>query len=455
MRLLPRSLAGNLIVATVIATVLTQTLITGALMIYEDMKFDKDEDRYFFQKIVSIADYLNSSAPPAHSRILEMANDDETTYRIAAEPQGILPLTDAPYTHVLRDYFGQPNVFTQERAVNITDLMWILFGDAADVCNVSEFENAEALECPIWTVSVKLEDGSWLNVRTFANADVSIYLAPFALSVLTSLLGIGGSVTILARKITRPLRDLSSAADQLGRGETARPIAVSGPAEVARTANAFNSMQERLTRFVRDRTTMLAAINHDLRTPITSLRLRAEFIENDKLREEIIETTEEMRVMVDSYLTFSSQEASEETARPVDLTHQLQELAAEYEDVAFDYTEQAIALCHPVSIKRVFCNLIGNGLKYGTKVQITLTTTPEQITVEISDDGPGIPPDMYEEVFTPFTRLDSSRDVSDGSVGLGLSIARNIIRRHGGDVVPFQTKDRFGMRILLPNIKAA
>ena len=195
----------------------------------------------------------------------------------------------------------------------------MLFGDAAEICIGSKYASPAAQDCPFWTISVQLEDGSWLNVRTIANADFSIYLAPFALSVLTSLLGIGGSVTILARKITRPLRDLSSAAEQLGRGETARPIPVSGPAEVARTADAFNRMQERLTRFVRDRTAMLAAINHDLRTPITSLRLRAEFIEDGALRENMIETTEEMRTMVDSYLEFSRQEAVEEEPQLVDL----------------------------------------------------------------------------------------------------------------------------------------
>ena len=455
MRLLPRSLAGYLIAATVIATVLTQTLITGALLFYQDEKFDKYEDQYFFQKIVSTADYLNSSAASAHNRILETASNDETTYRVAAAPQGEVPLEDSPDAHVLREYFGEQNVLTEVRTINITDLWWIMFGDAAEVCVVPLYDTPTAAECPFWTISVQLADGSWLNVRTFANADFSIYLAPFALSVLTSLLGIGGSVTILARKITRPLRDLSSAAEQLGRGETAQPIAVSGPAEVARTAEAFNQMQERLTRFVRDRTAMLAAINHDLRTPITSLRLRAEFIEDDELRENMIETAEEMRTMVDSYLAFSRQEAAEEEPQPVDLAEMLQDLARETEAAELVQTVPSVTLCRKVSIKRVFRNLIGNGIKYGTRVRIALKQGPEQVTVEFCDDGPGIPADMYEEVFVPFTRLDSSRDVTDGSVGLGLSIARSIVRKHGGDIIPFQDAGGFGIRVVLPNSPAA
>ena len=455
MRLLPRSLAGYLIAATVVVTVLTQTLVTAALLIYQDDKFDEHEDQYFYQKIVSTADYLNSTAPSAHARILEMAGDDETTFRVTGSPQGNEPLGETSDAQVLREYFGEQDVLMKVRTINITDLWWIFFGDAAEICIVEQYDSPAAMDCPFWTVSVQLNDDSWLNVRTLANADFSIYLAPFALSVLTSLLGIGGSVTILARKITRPLRDLSSAADQLGRGETAQPIPVTGPAEVARTADAFNRMQERLTRFVRDRTTMLAAINHDLRTPITSLRLRAEFIEDDKLREEMIETAEEMRAMVESYLAFSAQEASEEAAQPVDLKELLHDLAGEEANAELEHAVPSFALCHPVSIKRVFRNLIDNGIKYGTRVRITLTSSTEQITVEFRDDGPGIPAGMYEEVFTPFTRLDTSRDVTDGSVGLGLSIARNIVRRHGGDVFPFQTGDVFGMRVLLPNVKAA
>jgi signal transduction histidine kinase len=365
-----------------------------------------------------------------------------------------MPLEDSSDAEGLREYFGSQKVLTQVRPINITDIPWILFGDAAEVCTNAQYGATEAAECPFWTVSVQLEDGNWLNVRTFANADVSIYLAPFALSVLTSLLGIGGSVIVLARKITRPQRDESSAAEQLGRGEPARPIPVSGPAEVAKTADAFNQMQERLTRFVRDRTAMLAAINHDLRTPITSLRLRAEFIEDNALRENMIETAEEMRTMVDSYLEFSRQDAVAEEPQPVDLKELLGELVNEEPMAALEQASSAVVLCRPIAIKRVFRNLIGNGVKYGSRVRVSLISRAEQTIVEFRDDGPGIPADMYEEVFTPFTRLDTSRDVTDGSVGLGLTIARSIVRKHGGDVFPFRAREEFGIRVVLPKVNA-
>ncbi|WP_293573699.1 ATP-binding protein [Phaeobacter sp.] len=454
MTLIPRSLAGYLIASTVVATVLTQTLISSVFLIYQDAKFDKFEDLYFYQKIISTAEYLRSAPTATHRQILETASNDETTYTVATAPKGTLPLPDTTDAMVLRDHFGDQNVLTEERTINIKDLLWILFGDAAEVCVLTPGTAPEILasDCPFVTISVQLDDGSWLNVRTFANADISVYLAPFALSVLTSLLGIGGSVTILARKITRPLRDLSHAAEQLGRGETTDPIPVSGPAEVAKTADAFNRMQERLTRFVRDRTTMLAAINHDLRTPLTSLRLRAEFIEQDGLRADMIETTEEMRAMVDSYLAFSFQEAAEEDLQPVDLGAVLQDLTAQEPDVDLRIHDSCVSLCHPVSIKRVFRNLIGNGIKYGDRVQIALRCVEDQICLDFQDDGPGIPAQMAEEVFTPFTRLDHSRDVSDGSVGLGLSIARSIVRRRGGDVFPITNENgRFAMRVILPH----
>ena len=451
MRFPQLSLARQMIAVTVAATVLTQTVIMFGVYAYLDSRFEKYEDDFELRKIEQTLIALNTADPAEFPRILSLSSSDELKFRISDSPLADQPLDNTRYTDELNRVFDGYGALVSLRPINITDLWTIFFGDTIKKC-INTWQDIRVDEtCPHLTVSLPLDSGGWLNAQSTGETDASIILAPILLSALTSLLGIGGSVVILARGITRPLRDLSEAADLLGRGETARPITVTGPAEVARTAGAFNHMQERLTRFVRDRTAMLAAINHDLRTPLTSLRLRAEFIDDPALRDDMIETTEEMRTMVDSYLAFSHQEAVEEEMAPVDLTALLEDLAAAQPRVSMQPAPETIALCRPVSIKRVFRNLIDNGVKYGQQVHIALHAETEQLSITFRDDGPGIPTDMYEEVFTPFTRLDSSRNITDGSVGLGLSIARSIIRKHGGDITPFRDSAGFGMQVTLPD----
>lgn len=450
MRLPRLSLARQMIAVTVAATVLTQTVILTSVFYYVDNKFDTHDDEFLFGKLRTTVERINTADDDLRPLIIEASTYDELAFRISAAPMGTQPVTEAERSDLLQEYLGDFELRASVRKLHIGHVLGVVFSDGIERCLVNLNSFNQGSDCPHWTISIKLEDGQWLNARSSGGADLTIFLAPIVLSALTSLLGIGGSVIILARGITRPLRDLSKAADLLGRGETARPIAVTGPIEVARTAGAFNRMQERLTRFVRDRTAMLAAINHDLRTPITSLRLRAEFIEDPALRDDMIETTEEMRTMVDSYLAFSRQEAVEEERAPVDLAGLLADLAAANPEVSLAPCQETLVSCRPVSIKRVFRNLIDNGVKYGQRVRIALQHDAEQLSITFRDDGPGIPRDMYEDIFTPFTRMDSSRNITDGSVGLGLSIARSLIRKQGGDITPFQDDESFGMRVSLP-----
>ena len=448
---LPRiSLARQMIAVTVAATVLTQSVILTSVFYYVDTKFDSHDDNFLFGKLRSTVERINVADADLRPLIIESSTYDELAFHISGTPLGSQPLTESERPDLLQEYLGDFELRTSVHKLNFGHVLGVLFSDGIERCLTTLNSFSQASDCPHWTISIQLEDGQWLNARSNGGADLTIFLAPILLSALTSLLGIGGSVIILARGITRPLRDLSEAADLLGRGETARPIAVTGPTEVARTAGAFNRMQQRLTRFVRDRTAMLAAINHDLRTPITSLRLRAEFIEDPALRDDMIETTEEMRTMVDSYLAFSRQEAVEEERASVDLAALLADLAAAQPEVSLAPCQATHVLCRPLSIKRVFRNLIDNGVKYGQRVRIALQYDADQLSIEFRDDGPGIPRDMYEEIFTPFTRMDSSRNITDGSVGLGLTIARSLIRKQGGDITPFQDSESFGMRVSLP-----
>jgi signal transduction histidine kinase len=212
-----------------------------------------------------------------------------------------------------------------------------------------------------------------------------------------------------------------------------------GPEDVRRTAEAFNRMQTRLRRFVEDRTHMLAAIGHDLRTPLTSLRLRAEFVTDEETREKLLSTVEEMQAMTEATLVFAREDATGEATRTVDLAALLESLCADLADlgwrVSFADAESMPYRCRPDALRRALRNLIENAVRYGEQARVALSPSEDGIEITVDDDGPGIPAQDLGRVFQPFVRLELSRNRATGGVGLGLAIARSIIRAHGGDIL--------------------
>ncbi|MCC9625646.1 HAMP domain-containing protein [Thalassospira sp. MA62] len=279
------------------------------------------------------------------------------------------------------------------------------------------------------------------------------------LRVILSAAVIGIITFFLARRISRSWSILAQAADRVGRGDYPDPVPEKGPREIERAARAFNQMTERLKRFVDDRTRMLAAISHDLRTPITSLRLRAEFIDDAENRSRIIETLNEMEQMVEAAMTFAREETASEETRKIDL-------AALIESAVEDLTETGRPIkfigevdarvypCRPLSIKRAFGNLVSNALTFGDTVEVALRDADDGgLWIEIADDGPGIPADQRAQVFEPFFRIEESRNRDTGGIGLGMAIARTAIRAHGGEIY-LEESQKGGLlaRIYLPRV---
>ncbi|WP_319530999.1 ATP-binding protein [uncultured Cohaesibacter sp.] len=289
------------------------------------------------------------------------------------------------------------------------------------------------------TIAIPLDNGKWLQVRTGVPAPPDKWGRPFLISLGMTALLILLVVIFTVRRLTAPLRDLERASRKLGRGETIEPLKEAGPKEIRNTISAFNAMQERLMRFVQDRTRMLAAVSHDLRTPITTMRLRAEFIDDEEMREKILATLDEMQAMTNAVLAFTREDATNEETREVDLSAMLSSLEEDYQDlgkaVTYQGPDSLVYPCRQVSLKRALCNLIENALRYAGDASISLSKTSQSIRITVSDTGPGIPENKLEEVFSPFFRVEGSRNMETGGVGLGLSITRTIIRSHGGDVI--------------------
>jgi signal transduction histidine kinase len=261
-------------------------------------------------------------------------------------------------------------------------------------------------------------------------------------------------VVFAVRWITQPLTALAEAADRAGRGEAVEQLLVTGPYEIARTVNAFNVMQHRLSRFVSDRMAMLAAISHDLRTPMTAARLRAEMIDDAEVKDAIVRSLTEMQYITETTLSFARDETVAEEPRTIDLASLVDavadDLTAAGQNVAVTRHERLHYRCRPALLRRALANLMSNGSKYGQRAQVALHLTKEHARIMIDDEGPGLPPDQLEKVFEPFVRIDQSRSTETGGIGLGLSIARTIIRAHGGEVTLSNLAGGLRAEVVLP-----
>jgi signal transduction histidine kinase len=305
---------------------------------------------------------------------------------------------------------------------------------------------------PPWAeASIMLTDGTWLNAEVQPPPIPRLGVA-FLASFVISAAAVGAVGAFGVRLASAPLRRLAGAADRLGRGERFEPLPETGPEETRQANVAFNRMRERIDRFVRDRTAMLAAIAHDLRTPITSLRLRAEFVDDEETKEKILETLAEMQAMTDAVLAFARGDAESEETRRIDVTalaESLVEDAAESgRDVTFEDSPPVTLTCRQLALKRAIGNLLDNAGFYGTRARVRVERAADEVRIVVDDDGPGIPEAQLEHVFDPFVRLEGSRSRETGGAGLGLAITRSIARAHGGDV-RLENRAEGGLRAVL------
>jgi signal transduction histidine kinase len=294
-------------------------------------------------------------------------------------------------------------------------------------------------------VALRLPDGAWLNVMASHLPPPRPWLAPDFLIAFVAMTLAAALLTLWAvRRLTAPVALLAAAAERLGRDVNAPPLPEDGPTEVAVAAAAFNTMAGRIRRFVQDRTFLLTAIGHDLRTPITRLKLRAEFMEDDDQRAKMLADLDELEAMVAATLAFGRDISATEAVAPLDLPALARTVLDEATDaepevadrLEYEGPDHLTTLARPLAMKRALANLVSNALKYGGNARIVVARPQEgHLTLLVEDDGPGIPPTELDRVFEPFQRIEGSRNRETGGTGLGLPIARNILRAHGGDVI--------------------
>jgi len=287
-----------------------------------------------------------------------------------------------------------------------------------------------------FVAQVRLHDGALVTFDSRQPADAGDWPYRLLLSLLVLLAAVIGVSLVAVRWATRPLKALADAADELGKNINRPPLPETGPLEVTRAARAFNTMQARLIRYIQDRTRALAAMSHDLKTPITRLRLRAELLDDAALRAKFTSDLGEMEAMVGATLDFMRGIDAEGPTVLVDMKALLESLQADLLETGGRITLESGPLKpypgRPQALKRCLMNLLGNAIQYGRTAAVVVEDYDDRLEISIRDQGPGIPEAELDRVFEPFYRLEGSRNRETGGTGLGLTIARNIAEAHGG-----------------------
>jgi signal transduction histidine kinase len=362
--------------------------------------------------------------------------------------------------HILRLYLGNPDdesVRVSFAAAEDGGRYSVLFGPenaaleehAEDVQRYIESHMAETAVAGTVRASIQLTDSTWLYFSSPLSIP-KLFSYRLVLSMAIMLLAVIAFAIWAVRRWTAPLATFAHAAERFGVDMNAPPLPEAGLLEVRKAAHSMNQMQERIRRFVQDRTQMIAAIAHDLGTPITRLRLRAEYVEDEEQHWKMLADLSEMEEMMAATLVFARDDGATEPREIFDLNSLLQSICDDLSDaghtVEFHPEGRLPYAFRLVALRRAFTNLLNNAISYGKEAHLTVKDRSDAIVVLIDDDGPGIPEESFEEVFEPFRRLETSRSRETGGTGLGLTVARTIIRRHGGDIV-LSNRAEGGLRV--------
>ncbi len=434
----PRGLAGQLVVALVAVLLMAQGAVVAVAMREREQRFEQEGGRFIVQRLAMMARLVEATPPAMHREMLRVASTPGFRFEVRPRPPGLPP---APFFEA----WLAPHLRAQ--GLDGTVVLRLKRGDE-EHADQSKGGDGDLRDGGLIAVPLRGSGGeAWLTLEASGRRSPS--WPRYALvSVLLAGAGSALVVVLLVSRAMRPLRALSAAAEKLGRGEAVPPLAERGPIDIRSTTAAFNLMQDRLHKFVSDRTRMLAAISHDLRSPITALRLRAEMVDQDDLRERMIASLDEMQNMVEATLAFARQDAATEPTQIIDLAELGRDLVAERIEMGQPVTWEGGPswryACRPMALRRALGNLVENAVRYGGGARVRL----EPGTFVVEDDGPGIPMDRLEHVFEPFARLEESRNAETGGTGLGLAIARSIARNHGGDVI-LENREQGGLRAIL------
>ncbi len=480
MRVAPKSLAGQLTLLLLLALAAAQG-VAVALFAWERLEALRHAHRGdAVQRTATVARLLGGTPPALHGSVIAAASTELARFSLTAEPL-VGEAGAGERAAVIANDLSRALGVRVER-VRVAPL-WTRFLDDDDRDDDHDRDDDDNDNDdhdhggdrddgghdhgePDWfTASVALADGRWLNVAVGPPPGAPAWGLAFVAVFLLSALGIAAVAVVTGRRLAKPMRGIANAAGRLGRGEAVDDLSEAGPEETRETVRAFNLMRARLDRYVSDRTAMLAAVSHDLRTPITSLRLHAEFVEDAETKAKIVAALDEMQRMTEDALAFIREDMQREETRTVDLLALVDSVAGDLAELGHDVavadtavadSGRVLVACRPAALRRALRNLLENAADYGGRAAVRIERDDAELRIVVEDEGPGIPDADLERVFEPFVRLEASRSRETGGSGLGLAIARGIVRGHGGDI-RLENRAKGGLRatVALPGAGGA
>ncbi|MEO1090675.1 MAG: ATP-binding protein [Pseudomonadota bacterium] len=442
-RLLPRGLTGQMIVVTLLALVAAQGVSVAYFLSAREAALEAVRVREIATRTESLIVLLTTVPPAIRGDVLAAVNTAQSRFEVEHEAR-VSAAANAAGSRLLSELRAR----LEPRGVATVRVLERWLRDRhphPPPPPRSDLAGTRHRRPPpppppttLVQISMQLPSGEWLNADLDFVQGGPERSAPALVGTLLAAVAIVVALVLMVRRLSRPLSELADNADRLGRGQDPRPLAETGPDEVRRTIRAFNTMTERLRRFIEGQTRMLAAISHDLKTPITSLRIRAEFVEDGENREKMLATLEDMRRITQATLAFARDDVAREPERTVDVAALVDSICDDVRDVGGDVTFRDGAavpfLCRPNELKRAVRNLVENAVSHGLRAQVTVEPTADAVVIVVEDEGPGIMAHDVDRVFEPFVRLEESRSIETGGIGLGLSIARSVVQGHGGSI---------------------
>jgi signal transduction histidine kinase len=406
------------------------------------------------QRIANLARLIDEAPEGWRDRIVAAANDPTLRVSLSLQPPAIDTEESAPADLAVRGYLTEqlPDSLATHLQVAVAAASGHpLAGFRHPMPRMGPWMHGAARWRRLQAV-VQLSDGQWLSfVAALPASGPSTSWQFIAAMIVMSIIVVLTSIWAV-RRVTAPLGTVLRAAERFGRDVKAPPMAEAGSREMRQAAHAFNEMQGRLQRLLENRTRMLAALSHDLRTPLTLLRLRAEGIKEGEERERMLANIGDLDAMVDATLKFARDEAAAEPWRRTDLTALITSIVDDMADaglkVTIDAAEPVIQECQPGALRRAVTNLLDNAVKYGEAAHVQILGSPTDIRIVVDDEGPGIPAAEIGKVFEPFYRVEQSRSRETGGTGLGLAIAQSIAQAHEGQLT-LSNRPEGGLRAIL------
>lgn len=414
---LPRSLLGRAILILLLPLILTQTVAT---YMFIDRHWETLTNRLAYGVVgdiaLAVAIVEREGSDPARTSAILAQIARHTDLRFDLLPEATLP-TQSDTTGLINKSLNA-NLLTR-----IDDGKFIIIDRTAEKLREVQVKTSRGI--------LRIE----IPQRRLHSATAGVFL----LWMVGSSIFFFAIALLFMRNQIRPVRRLAIAAESFGKGQEVIGFKPEGAMEVRRAAQAFLLMRERIQRQIKQRTEMLAGVSHDLRTPLTRMKLQLAMMKPQAGLDELMTDVAEMEHMVEGFLAFARGEGGE-ASENVDLIDFIETLVADarrssHREIQLNISGTCPMTLRPQAMRRCLGNLITNGLRFGTKVQLVLDEAETAVFIHVDDDGPGIPKDKRDEVLRPFVRLDESRNLDTGGVGLGLTIARDIAHAHGGELM--------------------